>query len=530
MEVSQQCLLHSCKELLASAPLGGDTKLGCFDGESSTKLIASMTDEMMVGWLDEDGQRQKGYSCGRRGEGFLEETDTHKKSIFVPFSDLQIPNYSVRSNKLPHPHLPPLAAAAPPLTMARLIHRLAASIANSHPNSRSLPSLTAVSDWSTRVPRRHHLSVHLSTTRCTSSTSTGGLSRQSTQTTHDITVTHSKASNKADDTLSNMSIHIPDDESMKLVDRLLQRTSEMMDRDAANVVAFSGGVDSSLVADLVYRTFSSHTNLSYSKANNTSNSTINTGSVQAVLGISSAVPQTQITMARAVAETIGIQLVEVTTTEGSDETYIKNDGHACYVCKTHLYSTLESVANSVKRQHQEKSPEKSGGRTVILYNGTNADDTQDPTRLGLHAASNFKVLSPLDQITKDEVRQAAKHLGLPNWNAAASPCLRSRLAMGVMATSDHLKAVEKAEEFVRRVLVLDESRNVRVRMLAGGKAMVELDDRALGTSDLLAENGMEDLLISELGFQSWGVRGFKTGSVAAMPTGDKSLDSVKVNL
>jgi uncharacterized protein len=104
------------------------------------------------------------------------------------------------------------------------------------------------------------------------------------------------------------------------------------------------------------------------------------------------------------------------------------------------------------------------------------------------------------------------------------------LAMGVMATSDHLKAVEKAEEFVRRVLVLDESRNVRVRMLAGGKAMVELDDRALGTSDLLAENGMEDLLISELGFQSWGVRGFKTGSVAAMPTGDKSLDSVKVNL
>lgn len=60
MEVSQQCLLHSCKELLASAPLGGDTKLGCFDGESSTKLIASMTDEMMVGWLDEDGQRQKG--------------------------------------------------------------------------------------------------------------------------------------------------------------------------------------------------------------------------------------------------------------------------------------------------------------------------------------------------------------------------------------------------------------------------------------------------------------------------------------
>jgi pyridinium-3,5-biscarboxylic acid mononucleotide sulfurtransferase len=283
-------------------------------------------------------------------------------------------------------------------------------------------------------------------------------------------------------------------ESMKLVDKLLQRTSEMIDPQSANVVAFSGGVDSSLVAALVHSAF---TNYDFKK-----------GSVQAVLGISPAVPQTQIQMARQVAQTIGISLKEVNTTEGDDETYVKNDGYACYVCKTHLYSTLESVANEVMKKEQN----------VILYNGTNADDKLDSTRVGLIAASNFEVQSPLDRIIKDQVRQAAKYLGLPNWNAAASPCLRSRLAMGVMATEHHLLAVEKAERFLREVLQLDDTINARVRMLAGGKAVVELDNSIMDPEieRVLQDNLFEQKCIQEWGFQSFGgVRAFKTGSVAA---------------
>jgi len=316
-------------------------------------------------------------------------------------------------------------------------------------------------------------------------------------------------------------------------------------------VAYSGGVDSSLVAALVHRAFSEYDTttpklLSADTINGNGSTGVHPqGSVQAVLGISPAVPQTQIVMARKVAHTIGIPLTEVPTTEGSDETYQRNDGYACFVCKTHLYSTLETVANTVmeqqrqqiQQQKQQQTYEEGGiGDTqwqthpVILYNGTNADDTQDPTRLGLIAASNFQVHSPLDEITKDQVRLAAKHLGLPNWNAAASPCLRSRLAMGVTATEDHLHAVEMAEEFVRRVLRLDETVNARVRMLAGGKAMVELDNHILGNNgnngvgdnwatSLLREHGFEERCIEEWGFQSFGgVRGFKTGSVAAMPT------------
>jgi PP-loop superfamily ATP-utilizing enzyme len=69
-----------------------------------------------------------------------------------------------------------------------------------------------------------------------------------------------------------------------------------------------------------------------------------------------------------------------------------------------------------------------------MFNGTNSDDRQDKTRLGLVAADNFGVASPLAGLSKDEVRALAKEMELENWNHAASPCLRSRLAFGVEAT------------------------------------------------------------------------------------------------
>lgn len=114
-------------------------------------------------------------------------------------------------------------------------------------------------------------------------------------------------------------IHSSND-SMKLVERLILRTSNLMDPHAVNVVAFSGGVDSSLVADLVFRAFANYNHCQRKRKEKKEK-----GSVQAVLGISPAVPKSQIIMARTVAEKIGIPLNEVSTTEGSDETYQKNE-------------------------------------------------------------------------------------------------------------------------------------------------------------------------------------------------------------
>ena len=104
--------------------------------------------------------------------------------------------------------------------------------------------------------------------------------------------------------------------------------------------------------------------------------------------------------------------------KGTDEAYVANDGRACLACKTHLYDNLKSISEQYKQTTKSPSAEM---RTTILYNGTNADDLRDPTRLGLIAASDFAVRSPLSSLPKDRVRAVGRHLGLPNWDYAASP-------------------------------------------------------------------------------------------------------------
>merc|ERR1712008_112957 len=125
--------------------------------------------------------------------------------------------------------------------------------------------------------------------------------------------------------------------------------------------------------------------------------------------------------------------------------------------------------------------------------------------------------------THHERRHAAKHMNLTNWYYAASPCLRSRLALGVEATSTHLRAVSKAEDRVRSVLNLDKTINMRVRMFSGKRAVVELDEAWLelyneenGTKVeiYLKFEGVEDYF-RELGFLGgFRVRAFKSGSVS----------------
>ena len=204
-----------------------------------------------------------------------------------------------------------------------------------------------------------------------------------------------------------------------LLANLLRKVEASGRGSRANIVAFSGGVDSSLVAKLVREVFPSN--------------------AVAAVGVSAALSSSQLANARDVAANIGIELHEVETAEGVLQGYLENKGQSCYYCKRTLYETLSDLAAhyggdgvgvggvgggvevGAVTAGGEEGDQESGG--AVLYNGTNRDDGVDPTRVGLKAAAEFKVSSPLSDLSKDEVRAVAKHLGLPNWNLAAAPCL-----------------------------------------------------------------------------------------------------------
>jgi len=392
---------------------------------------------------------------------------------------------------------------------------------------------------------------------------------------------------------------IEKEELTTLVDDLLLRTRALMDgrldgkRDGDNgenvdsqatasdsasahhVIAFSGGIDSSVAAALVHAVVStSSSSMPFSLPASQSlplslpSARYHSETATAVLGISPAVPDDQRLLAAEVADAIGIRFEQIHTTEGSDAVYQANDGRACLACKTHLYNNVKGIADYY-------DPYRSGGgakdntngntngnvninattttATSIsttdtwLYNGTNAEDGTDPTRLGLIAASEFGVRSPLEHLSKSTIRKVGRHaFGLPNWDRAAAPCLRSRLAIGVMATQDHLRIVASAEKFVRRELDWDVRKSLRVRILTRNRAVIEaeVDDENDGCNE--NDNELSDdpdsghwtleqlrerldgggattatglspwrhYFQNELGFASVDVRRFRSGSVA----------------
>ena len=111
-----------------------------------------------------------------------------------------------------------------------------------------------------------------------------------------------------------------------LVPELMARVLASGSKKGLNVVAFSGGVDSSLVAQLVHRAFPSNS--------------------RACIGVSSSLPKAQLELARDVAHHIGIPLREVRTAEGDDPDYIANRGASCFHCKSHLYTALRTIADA----------------------------------------------------------------------------------------------------------------------------------------------------------------------------------------
>jgi uncharacterized protein len=203
------------------------------------------------------------------------------------------------------------------------------------------------------------------------------------------------------------------------------------------LLGFSGGVDSSLLAVA-------------------GREALGVENFLAVVGLSASYPEVQYARAREIAARFGVPLLEIETHELEDPRYLANPTNRCYFCKSELWSRLQEVA-------RERAFD-------AIIDGTNADDLGEH-RPGLAAAAELQVRSPLAELgwTKDDVRAAARALGIPLWDAPASPCLSSRVRYGLDITPDRLRQVEEGEAFLRSLGVTGD---LRVRHL-GDAARIE---------------------------------------------------------
>ncbi len=218
----------------------------------------------------------------------------------------------------------------------------------------------------------------------------------------------------------------------------------------------------------------------------------------AVIGRSPSYPEAQYQAALATARRFGVSLLEIETHEMDDPSYRANPTNRCYFCKHELWQRLGEVA-------------RARGFVTIL-DGTNADDLTEH-RPGLKAAEEQRIRSPLAELgwTKEMVRAAARELGIPTWDAPASPCLSSRIQYGLEVTPERLRQVEQGEALLRTLGV---SGDLRVRH-HGGKARIEAAPDQFALIDA-AWTEIEPAFL-ELGFQSVerDAKGYRHGGLLA---------------
>ena len=215
-------------------------------------------------------------------------------------------------------------------------------------------------------------------------------------------------------------------------DRLFRILQEM----ESVAVAYSGGVDSALVAKVAHDALPER--------------------AVAVTSISPTFPSSQLKEAKQVAAAIGIRHLFVRSDELQIPGYAENGANRCYLCKNDLYTLL---SEAVERERL---------RTIV--DGTHLDDLTE-IRPGLKAARERGVRSPLVEagLNKEAVRSLSRALGLPTWDKPASACLSSRFPHGTPITYERLRQVEQSEEVLRAMGF----RGFRVRY-HGDTARIEL--------------------------------------------------------
>jgi pyridinium-3,5-biscarboxylic acid mononucleotide sulfurtransferase len=251
------------------------------------------------------------------------------------------------------------------------------------------------------------------------------------------------------------------------------------------LVAFSGGVDSSLALAVAARALPN-------------------GKVLAVTSNNETYLPSELGLAREFAASLGVEHLVVNTRELDDPNYASNPTNRCYFCKSTLYSDLAKLA--AERGY------------ACVVDGANKDDEGD-YRPGRKAARELGVVSPLSVagVGKAEVRELAKYLRLPSWDKPALACLSSRFPYGQEITPEKLSQVARAEEFLRR----EGFQQVRVRH-HGEIARLEVGPEEMERAFALREEISAELEDAGFLYVTLDLSGYRSGSLnAALGKGKK---------
>jgi pyridinium-3,5-biscarboxylic acid mononucleotide sulfurtransferase len=243
-------------------------------------------------------------------------------------------------------------------------------------------------------------------------------------------------------------------------------------------VAFSGGIDSTVVAQAAYEALGDAT--------------------IAVTAVSESLAAGELEDAQELARKIGIRHRVIRTEEFADPNYRRNDSDRCYFCKSELYGRLSGIIGDLGVE--------------VIVSGANTDDMGD-YRPGLRAASEHGVRHPLQEcnLSKADVRALARAWGLPTWDKPASPCLSSRVAYGEDPTPERVRMIDQAEQWLRQHGL----RILRVRYHKGDLARIEVSPNDLPRLVELELRGELVATFRSLGFKfvTLDLEGFRSGSM-----------------
>ncbi|MGB5986609.1 MAG: ATP-dependent sacrificial sulfur transferase LarE [Desulfobacterales bacterium] len=257
-----------------------------------------------------------------------------------------------------------------------------------------------------------------------------------------------------------------------------QRLKAILTKLGRVLVAFSGGVDSSLLLKAALESLGDD--------------------VLAVTALSATTPAQEKKDAAEFARSLGVRHLTLETQEMENPAFTSNPADKCYLCKQHRFGELVRLAA------------REGIGWVL--DGENLDDDAD-YRPGNRAARELGVRSPLREsgLNKQEIRQISRELGLVTWNKPAYACLASRIPYGQPITAAKLRQVDAAETFIRELGI---ARQVRIRH-EGSTARIEVEPQAIPRLVQPEPRRRITARLTALGFKfvALDLEGYRTGSL-----------------